>query len=422
MRTTVSIYYKGKPVEFKIPKQGKLLASLELKSVSSSRQDNAEEIKKALSNPTQCPDIAKLATRGKAVVIIVDDATRATPSRLILAFLLEELERAEVGREKISIVIARGCHRSPTRQELVSKLGKNILDKIRVIVHDPDEDLVYLGKTSRGTPVWINETVARADVRIGIGSIKSHTFAGYSGGPKIILPGVSGRKSIVNNHALFRSSDSRACKLDGNPVWEDMLEVAKMAQLDMKIDTVLDLRKEIASVRAGEVESAQKGCVTVYNDLYRVKVPKPADIAIVGGYPMEVNLLQSMVGAYNASMVTKDGGTIIVASACSNGIGGEGIYQALKRRLEPEEIVEAIGRGEISPTGGPMANRVRTIMETKRIIVVTDGVSRGQIEELGLEYADSLDKAIQKVFRKINHAEVIVQPLALALPFVETSK
>jgi nickel-dependent lactate racemase len=419
MRAKASVYYKGKPVEFHIPKGWRLLSTLELEGASRNVPFDTEKIREALRNPIQCPGISKLATSAKNVAIIVDDAARPTPAHLVLPILLEELEASGISRERVEIIIARGCHRSPTRKELEAKLGKGVLDQFKITLHNPDKELAYLGQTSRETPVWINERVIKADIRIGIGSIKSHTFAGYSGGPKIILPGVSGRETILRNHTLFKSNSSRACKLDGNPVWEDMLEAAKMANLDMKIDIVLNLRKEIVKVGAGEVKSVQRECVKVYNDLYRAKVPRLADVTVVGGYPLEVNLVQSMVATYNASMITRNGGVIILASACSKGLGGEAIYQALKRQMEPEEIAEAIGRGELSPTGGPMANRVRTIMKTKKIMVVTHGVPREKIEELGLGYASSLNEAIQKVSRKVEHPEVVVQPLALAIPSVE---
>lgn len=412
------IYYGGRDISFKLPKNWNLISKIEPKKYSSLKNMETS-FKKALSNPIGGPGLRELISPDKKVVIICDDATRPTPAYLVLPEILNKIKDAGGKNENIVIMIGKGLHKFPTKEELKTKLGDEILESFDILVHDPeaDENLKFLGETSRGTPVWINKEVVKADVKVGIGGIKAHNFAGYSGGPKIILPGVAGRETIVRNHSLALEPGVEICRLKGNPMWEDILEAAKIAGLDLKIDVVLNIKKEIVGIFAGDVEKAQKEGAKLYDEIYKVKVPKRVDVSIVSGYPIDMELLHSMNGVTTSNLITKEGGTIILAAACPRGYG-RGWLEPMRQGLDPEEILEKIKRYEFLPTGGLMAIKIQRIIKKKNVVVVTDGLGEKEVRELGLKYARSINEAIDDIAREKEFADVAIQSSATAVPSV----
>src|SRR4030042_3689566 len=193
-----NIYYRGSRIRFDLPSEWKVLAVAEPKSVKP--LDNVSDaLKTILKRPIGTRSLRELAAHAQSVAIICDDQTRPTPAHSLLPSLLDELNELGVPDNRITMVIGRGTHRLPSTMEVENKLGKEALSRARVEVHDPDntKGLRYLGESSRGTPVYVNKTVADADLKIGIGNVAPHYFAGYGGGPKIVLPGISGRATIV---------------------------------------------------------------------------------------------------------------------------------------------------------------------------------------------------------------------------------
>ena len=192
-------------------------------------------------------------------MIISEDQTRPTPVHQILEPLWAELNRLGIADDQIDVIVGRGTHREATPDEVRAKVGDKAVDKLRVSVHDPDaDDLVHIGTTSRGTEVWVNPLVAEAALIIGIGTSNPHYFAGYGGGAKMILPGVCGRSTIAQNHAWIHDPGTVVGVMEGNPIWEDMLEAARLARLTFKFDTVVNAAKEIHALFGGEVEAQQK--------------------------------------------------------------------------------------------------------------------------------------------------------------------
>jgi len=409
------IYYKKHKIDFQLPEKWRILATLVPKNVSGV-DDISQEVIRSISNPIASKRIQELANGAKKVTLIIDDTTRATPTSEILPPLLEILNDSGVSDERITIVMALGSHNLPSKDELTEKIGLDTLRRVNIELHDPNRNLKFVGISTRGTHIYINRTVMDSDLKIGIGYIKAHEFAGYSGGPKIIVPGVSGLETIIKNHKMILEPASVIGKRSGNPVWEDALEIARRIGLDFKIDCVLNMRKEVVRIFAGDVEKAQIEAIKVYDDIYRTKISKPADVTIVAGYPLDATLIQTMVGVIAANIATKDGGTIITMSACYNGVGWGGIDVLLERRLEPEEIISMVERKEQLPTGGPMVCRIRSILKTKKIVVVTDGIAKEKINAMNLDYVESLEKAIEEVNERYPQADVIVMPVAVGIP------
>lgn len=412
-------FYAGQEVEFDLPGSWNVLAMAEPRAVSEV-PDLAVETRRALLYPIGTKPLAELVSPGKRVAIISEDQTRPSPIGKVVVPLLDELHKLGIPDSAVDVVIGRGTHRATTREELLAKLGSEVLERVRVSVHDADDkaSLVYLGKTSRGTPAWVNRTVAEADLKIGIGTINPHYFAGYSGGPKIVLPGISGRDTIRTNHVWIRDPNTVQGKMDGNPIWEDMLEVARLLRLSLLINFLLTPSMGVYGLFAGEVEKAQKAAVEAFKGIYGVPVARPSDVTITSAYPLEVDLIQSGKSILSADAVTRPGGTIILSSACPDGTGPM-YYETLKERPTPEEVVEWIDKGRASPTGGPMASRVRRLLQTKKLVVVTGGVGAEKLADMEMDWAGSMEEAIAKVSAQYPRADVTILPVGGAtFPYI----
>jgi nickel-dependent lactate racemase len=415
-------YFKGEGLTFDLPGDWNLLAMAEPREVAAGKDIEAE-VKRALDNPIGMEPLSKIVPNleNKKTVILSEDQTRPTPVGLIALPLINELNRLGIPDEDIQVIIARGTHRHPTEDEIREKLGEEVLRRVQVSVHDADDqdNLVLMGTTSRGTPCWANRLVAEAGLKIGIGTSNPHYFAGYGGGPKIVLPGISGRESVKKNHVLLGEPNSVQGIRQGNPVWEDMLEAARIVGLDMKIDTVLNSQTEVYKVFAGDVEAEQKEAVEALLEIYGVTVPRLADVTITSGYPLEIDLIQSGKAILLADAVTKPGGTIVLISACSDGAGPM-MYETLSEKPKSEQVIEWIAEGKASTTGGPMASRLRSLLKAKTLLVVTDGLTAQQLQDMDMEHAVSVEEAISRVSAKYKRPDVIVLPVGSStFPYVK---
>ncbi|MBC7254848.1 MAG: nickel-dependent lactate racemase, partial [Chloroflexi bacterium] len=262
--------------------------------------DEAEAIRSALRKPIQSAPLRACVHPEDTVVIVFSDLTRPMPNRRVLPVLLEEL--AHVPREHILLLNATGTHRAQTREELIEMLGEEIVERYRIAQHNAFDtaSLVDIGLTSFGHRVLINRLYLSAKVRILTGFIEPHIFAGFSGGPKAILPGVAGLETIMDNHSFAMLSDPRATWgiTEGNPVWEEMLEVARMARPSFLLNVTINRRREITGVFAGEMETAHAQGVAFGREVAMVGVKEPFDIVITtnSGYPLDINLYQAAKG------------------------------------------------------------------------------------------------------------------------------
>ena len=415
-------YFKGEGLTFDLPDDWNLLAMAEPREVNAV-QDIEAEVKRALDNPIGMEPLSKIVPNleNKKTVILSEDQTRPTQVGSIALPLINELNRLGISDEDIQVIIARGTHRHPTEDEIRDKLGEEVLKRVKVSVHDADDqdNLVLVGTTSRGTPCWANRLVAEAGLKIGIGTCNPHYFAGYGGGPKMVLPGISGRETVKKNHVLLGEPNSTQGIREGNPVWEDMLEAARIVGLDMKIDTVLNSQTEVYQVFAGDVEAEQEEAVEALLGIYGVTVPKMADITITSGYPLEIDLIQSGKAILLADAVTRSGGTIVLISACSDGAGPM-MYETLSEKPKSEQVIEWIAEGKASTTGGPMASRLRRLLKAKTLLVVTDGLTAEQLQDMDMEHAASVEEAISRVSARYEGPDVIVLPVGSStFPYVE---
>ncbi|MCS7286242.1 MAG: nickel-dependent lactate racemase [Anaerolineae bacterium] len=415
-------YYEGKRLEYELPEGWNLLAMSEPREAPP-LENLASEVVKSVENPIGCPPLSEMVKglgKGK-VVILSEDQTRPTRTGLIILPLLEHLNELGVSDDQVEIIVALGTHRKIKEEELREKLGEEILKRVKVSLHDPDDPngLVFMGTTSRGTPCWINKSFAEAALKLGVGTINPHYFAGYSGGPKIILPGISGRETIRRNHVLIRHEGTVQGQREGNVIWEDMLETARIAGLNMKIDVLLNTEQEIHRLYAGDVAEAQKAAIEGFLKVYGVPVPSQADITITSSYPLEIDLIQSGKAILLADLVTKPGGTILVLSACKDGAGPL-MYETLSQKPTPEQVVDWIAEGKASPTGGPMASRLRRLLQTKNLYLVTGGLTPQQLADMEMGWFPGIEEALTTLKDRYIRADVLVLPVGGAsFPYLE---
>ncbi|AKB31573.1 Transcriptional regulator [Methanosarcina siciliae HI350] len=323
--------------ELNIPEKN--ISGLILPSEPEKKENEAFLIRKALENPIQSKRLSEIINPESRIAIIVSDVTRPTPTAKILPPLLDELYLGGAKDEHITIIFALGLHRRQTEEESKKLVGENIYKKIRCIQHDTSR-CRRIGVTSRGTPVEIFEEVLGSDFVIGTGGIEFHYYAGYSGGAKSILPGVSSEESVLTNHKMMIEENAVSGRVD-SPVRQDMEEAAKIFGLKFILNVVLDSKKGIVSAVAGDFIEAHRKGIEVVDSMYKVPV-EPADAVIVscGGYPKDINLYQANKSLDNATQAVKEGGSIILVAECAEGIGNQ-VYECWNRECKsPDDAIE----------------------------------------------------------------------------------
>ncbi|MFB0920516.1 MAG: nickel-dependent lactate racemase, partial [Oscillospiraceae bacterium] len=280
------------------------------------------EVRRALASPIGSKPLRELVKPGQHIAIVTSDITRPMPTWLVMPDILDELYAAGAKAEDITLVFALGSHRKHTQEEQKKLAGERAFNEIKC-VDSNGASYVSFGTTSHGTPVDIVQTVAEADFRICLGNIEYHYFAGYSGGAKAIMPGVSTRAAIQVNHSLMVRDEACAGKLEGNPLREDIEEAVSMVGVDFILNVVLDEHKQVIRAVAGDVTQAHRAGCAFLDMLYLKKIEERADIVLVsqGGAPKDINLYQTQKALDNAKHAVKKGGIIILIGSCKEGLG-----------------------------------------------------------------------------------------------------
>ena len=330
------------------------------------------EVLRALSEPIGTPRLGAIVHPGEKIAIVTSDITRPMPSYKVLPALLDELYLAGVKKEDITVVFGLGSHRKQTPDEQKKLVGERAFSEVKCIDGD-DSDCVHIGTTRRGTPVDIVRAVAEADRRICLGNIEFHYFAGYSGGAKAIMPGVSTRAAIQSNHSRMVEQAAAAGRLDGNPVREDIEEAAKMVGVDFILNVVLDEHKKIVRAVAGDVVQLahREGCMYL-DQLYAKRIFERVDIVVVsqGGAPKDLNLYQTQKALDNAKHAVKDGGVIILVGSCKEGMGEHVFEEWMTKSPSPESMIERIERD--FQLGGHKAAAIAMVLEHADIYLVSE--------------------------------------------------
>ena len=381
-----------------------------------------EEITRGFEKPIGQDKLDVIAKAGMKFAIVCDDITRPTPVHKIVPTLIEKLDAAGIRSEDIYIIVGVGTHPRHTCDQNVKKLGQAVLDRFNVISHDIDGDLIYLGETSRGTPVHVNRRFAEADVKLGIGNLAPHPFSGYGGGPKTIV-GICGRETIMCNHRFVKDDRCQLGLLKGNPVYEDIVEIARKASLHMIVNTLLDSEGRIARLFVGDpVEAHGKG-VEVLEKACKVILPTLAEVVVTSSFPFDDYFYQSWKGIFSAALTCKQGGTIILSAPCRMGVQDEHYKLLTENRLfkiTSDEIYEKVEKGEIKPyIIGLITYKLRSSIGDREVIIVTRGIEERKIRDMGFRYASDLDEAFQMAKAKHRTANLVVLPFgAETLPIV----
>ncbi|MDD6679460.1 MAG: nickel-dependent lactate racemase [Firmicutes bacterium] len=325
----------------------------------------------ALANPIGAPRLRDTVDPSKTVAIVTSDISRPLPSYEVLPPVLDELYAAGVPRENITVVFALGSHRHHTEEEKRKLVGERCFREVRCVDSDPD-DCVHLGTTRAGTPVDITRSVAEADFRICLGNIEFHYFAGYSGGAKAIMPGVSTHDAIQTNHRMMVSPQACAGRLEGNPIREDIEEAGAICGIDYIVNAVLDEHKNIVYAVAGDVTAAHRDGCAYLDRMYRKPIPKRADIVLVsqGGAPKDANLYQTQKALDNAKYAVRDGGTIILIGACQEGLGSAAFQRWLTEAPTAHSMVSRIQQEFV--LGGHKAAAIAMVLEHASIDLVSE--------------------------------------------------
>ncbi len=303
--------------------------------------DQLSAVKEVLANPIHHPPLSKSVRKGQKVAIVFSDITRATPYPVILPPLLQAL--GHIPDHQITFFCATGTHRPATAEELVTILGKEVTERFRIVQNnasDPGQQK-FVGTTTSGKRIMLNKEILDNDLRILTGFIEPHFFAGFSGGGKALMPGMASLETVRQNHAIrnLHHPNARWGNTSGNPLWEEVMEAAAMASPLFLLNVTLNRDKEITGVFAGELREAHKQGCAFARETAMVPLKEAFDIVITSnsGYPLDLNIYQSVKGMSAAERVVKEGGSIIMAAECWDGIPGGSDYEAILKSVERVE-------------------------------------------------------------------------------------
>ena len=367
----VWLHYGKTDVCVRVPARN-LLGTIEPKDQQGAA-DAKLEVERALKEPIGTKRLTEIVKPESKVAIVVDDATRKAPSEAMLLPVLAELNAAGVKDENVTVIFGCGTHRAVKPEEAAALLGTEALKRVKTISHCcTATDSVHVGTTkTHGNKVNVNRVFAEADVKVLLGDVNYHYYAGYGGGRKSILPAVCGEETIKQNHALLLNASARTGNLVDNPVHVDMTEAARLAKVDFIVNVVENKKGEIVKAFAGDLEAAFLEAVKLVDEMYRVTVERRADIIVVsaGGHPADMNLYQAYKGLDNALDAVKRGGVIILVAECLEGHGNQVFYDWMTRLGDLKNVEREVKRNFVM--GGHKAYYLLKALQNHQIILVS---------------------------------------------------
>ena len=377
------------------------------------------EVRRAMAAPIGTERLCELIRPNESVAIVTSDITRPMPTHQVMPLLLDELYSAGIQRSDITLVFALGSHRSHSEDELRKLAGERAYSEVRC-VDSSTARCIRLGYTSRGTPVDVDSVVAHADRRICLGNIEYHYFAGYSGGAKALMPGVSTREAIQRNHSMMVLPEACAGNLDQNPVRQDLEEAANMVGIDFLLNVVVDEQKQIVRAVAGDAQLAHREGCAFLDSFYRKILPRQADIVLVsqGGAPKDLNLYQTQKALDNAQHAVRQGGVIILIGSCKEGLGEHVFEEWITTASTPESMIERIAQN--FELGGHKAAAIAMVLQQADIYLVSE-LPETFVQSIFLQPFPSAQSALDAAFAKLGcEASVLAMPYGgSTLPSIE---
>ncbi len=377
-----------------------IVGPLELKPTTPI-DDPSSALADRLANPCGTAPLAELAKGRTSACIVICDITRPVPNKLLLPQILQTIESAGIPRKEILILIATGMHRPNEGAELIELVGEDIAHNYRVENHFGQEtdQHTYLGESPRGIPAWIDTRYVEADLKITTGLIEPHLMAGYSGGRKLICPGIAAIDTVKRWHGpeLLEHPKADCGFLEGNPVHEENTAIAKMAGCDFIVNVTLDKDRAITSIHAGDMEAAFREGVAVVEQIVRVEVAEPCDIVVTSsaGYPLDTTFYQSIKGMTGALPIVKEGGTIILVAGMTEGIGSPEFQSLFKEHDSLDEFMKCILGKEYFVMDQWQLEELAKVRRKAKVKVVSDGLPAETLNELFVESASSVENAVR---------------------------
>jgi nickel-dependent lactate racemase len=379
--------------------------------------DPRKELDQLLADPIGTLPLSELAKGKQSACILICDLTRPVPNELILTRLLHTLEQAGMPSENILILIATGLHRPNLEDEIVELVGREIAEKYRVENHygkNLDEH-TFLGNSPRGVPVWIDSRYLNADLKIATGLIEPHLMAGYSGGRKLICPGVSALETVKVWHGPDFLEHPRADYgiLEGNPVHEENTAIAKMAGCDFIVNVTLDEKRNVTSMVAGDMQQAFQQGVEFIERVVKAEVPHLCDVVVTtsAGYPLDTTFYQSIKGLTGVLPIVKKGGTIILAAGLTEGIGSPEFQQLFQENETLDIFMERILGKDYFVMDQWQLEELAKVCRKAKVKYVSDGLSADTLKSLFVEPVSSVEQAVSEALQEYGStARIAVVP------------
>ncbi len=380
--------------------------------------DNPDDaLREALDNPIGTESLADLAQGKTSACILICDVTRPVPNEFLLRGILEKLETAGIARQEILILIATGLHRPNLGDEIVELVGAQIAADYRVENHDGknQDEHEYLGESPSGIPIWIDRRYLESDLKIATGLIEPHFMAGFSGGRKLVCPGIAAFETITKWHSprFLEHPLARSGCLDGNPVHEENTAIAKVAGCDFIVNVTLDERRRVTSISAGEMEQAFLAGVEFARKVAKAEIAEPCDIVVTSsaGYPLDTTFYQSVKGLVSVLPILRKGGTIIIAASLSEGIGSPEFESTLREFDDLEEFLRQIIADEYFAMDQWQVEEMARACRHARIRYVSDGLPGTLLRQFFVESAGSVESAVAEALEEHgNEARIAVIP------------
>ncbi|MDT4939678.1 MAG: lactate racemase [Pseudonocardiales bacterium] len=380
----------------------------------------------ALRRPVAGPPLREVVRNGGTVAISICDGTRPQPRHIVVPAILEELDGL-VRLEDVVVLVATGTHRGNTADELRTMLGDEVLASVRVLNHDARDDatLTWMGRFGAAVPVWLNSEWARADVRITTGFVEPHFFAGFSGGPKLVAPGLAGLETTLTLHDAVRIGhpDARWGVTQGNPVHDDVRAIAAATGTHFSLDVVLDGAQRVAHAFGGELFAMHEAACGVVRQTAMRAVERDFDVVLTtnAGFPLDQNLYQAVKGMSAAAQVVRPGGAIVCAAECRDGFPSHGSYrEELTAAVSPAALLEEIAARTKTVPDQWQIQIQAAIQARSRVIVHTSYLSDAELREAHLEQTADVEATVRHLLDDAGpDARVCVLPYGpLTVPYI----
>ncbi|MBP3958213.1 nickel-dependent lactate racemase [Gemmata sp. G18] len=361
--------------------------------------DPAAALETALANPIGTRPLAELAWGKKTACVVVCDITRPVPNKLILPPLLRTLEAAGVPRSGITVLVATGLHRPNEGEELVELVGEFVATNYRCENHHGKvkDEHDYLGTTPKGVPAWIDHRYTRAELKITTGLIEPHLMAGYSGGRKLICPGIAALETVRVWHGPKFLEHPRAdCgSVEGNPVHEENTRIALMAGCDFIVNVCIDGQRRVTGLWAGDMIAAWEEGVRFCRDVVRAGVPEPVDVVVTScaGYPLDTTWYQAVKGLTGALPIVRKGGTIVLAASLTEGLGSHEFREQLER-YEANGEYDRPSASETCEMDEWQLVMLKKVLSHCRVKVVSGGIPADVLRRCRVEPVESVERAV----------------------------